>query len=86
MIIPHNQLSPEAIDNLAKDFTSRDGTDQGDETPEAVKVERVKKALDAGQAFIVFDVEFQQCVLVSRGEVPKEDLQQFEALTMASDN
>lgn len=36
MIIPHNQLSPEAIDNLAKDFTSRDGTDQGDMTPECV--------------------------------------------------
>ncbi|WP_416426270.1 YheU family protein [Pseudomonas sp. App30] len=72
MLIPHDQLSPETLTLLIEDFVTRDGTDNGDETPLQTRVERVRHALAKAQAFIVFDPESQQCTLMLKHDIPKE--------------
>ena len=72
MLIPHDQLEPDTLTRLIEDFVTRDGTDNGDETPLPIRVERVRRALDKGEAVIVFDADHQQCQLVLKRDVPRE--------------
>ena len=72
MLIPYDQLSAEALNGLIEDFVTRDGTDNGDDTPFATRIERVRKALEKQQAVIVFDPPTGQCQLCLRHQVPKE--------------
>lgn len=76
MLIPHDLLEAETLTRLLEDFVSREGTDNGDETPLATRVERARKALLKGQALIVFDPESQQCQLLLKEQVPHEWLQE----------
>lgn len=76
MLIPHDLLEAETLTRLLEDFVSREGTDNGDETPLATRVERARKALLKGQALIVFDPQSQQCQLLLREQVPREWLQE----------
>lgn len=70
MIIPHRELSPEALQGIIEDFVTRDGTDYGEtETPLAVKVAQVKAQLDKGVYVIVYDLELESAMIV-----PKEQL------------
>ena len=71
MLIPHSLLEAETLTRLLEDFVTRDGTDNGDETPLATRVERARYALQQGLAVIVFDPDSQQCQLMLRDEVPK---------------
>lgn len=75
MLIPYDQLSSEALTGLIEDFVSRDGTDNGDDTPFATRIERVRRALEKGQAVIVFDQPTGQCQLCLKHQVPAEWLQ-----------
>ena len=75
MLIPHDQLEPDTLTRLIEDFVTRDGTDNGDETPLETRVTRVRRALDKGEAVIVFDPDSQQCQLALRREVPREWLE-----------
>lgn len=75
MLIPYDQLEPDTLTRLIEDFVTRDGTDNGDETPLETRVERVRQALSKGTAVIVFDADHQQCQLVLRRDVPKEWLE-----------
>ena len=72
MLIPHDQLEVDTLTRLIEDFVTREGTDNGDETPLETRVQRVRKALDKGEAVIVFDPESQQCQLALKRDVPKE--------------
>ncbi len=72
MLIPHDQLEPDILTRLIEDFVTRDGTDNGDETPLETRVTRVRRALDKGEAVIVFDPDSQQCQLALRRDVPRE--------------
>ncbi|MCY1244338.1 hypothetical protein D3C76_899660 [compost metagenome] len=72
MLIPYDLLEPATLDNLLEDFVTREGTDNGDETPLPTRVERARHALKRGEAVIVFDPESQQCQLMLKSEVPKE--------------
>ncbi|AFM32771.1 MULTISPECIES: YheU family protein [Stutzerimonas] len=72
MLIPHDQLEPDTLTRLIEDFVTRDGTDNGDETPLETRVTRVRRALDKGEAVIVFDPDSQQCQLALRRDVPRE--------------
>lgn len=62
MLIPHDLLEADTLNNLLEDFVTREGTDNGDETPLDVRVERARHALRRGEAVILFDPESQQCV------------------------
>ncbi|TFF42720.1 YheU family protein [Pseudomonas sp. RIT623] len=75
MLIPHEQLEAETLTRLIEDFVTRDGTDNGDDTPLETRVLRVRQALARGQAFILFDMDSQQCQLLARHEVPRELLE-----------
>ncbi len=68
MLIPHDLLEADTLNNLLEDFV----TDNGDETPLDVRVERARHALRRGEAVILFDPESQQCQLMLRSEVPAE--------------
>lgn len=72
MLIPHDQLEPDTLTRLIEDFVTRDGTDNGDETPLETRVTRVRRALDKGEAVIVFDPDSQQCQLALTRDVPRE--------------
>ncbi|HSX69965.1 YheU family protein [Pseudomonas subflava] len=72
MLIPHHMLEADTLVRLLEDFVTREGTDNGDDTPLEIRVERARRALEKGQAVIVFDPDSQQCQLALRDEVPKE--------------
>ncbi|MCO3187509.1 hypothetical protein FA223_30400, partial [Pseudomonas aeruginosa] len=38
MLIPHDLLEADTLNNLLEDFVTREGTDNGDETPLDVRV------------------------------------------------
>lgn len=72
MLIPYDQLEPDTLNRLIEDFVTRDGTDNGDETPLQTRVLRVRQALAKGQAFILFDADSAQCQLLARHDIPRE--------------
>ncbi|CAN7633844.1 YheU family protein [Pseudomonas solani] len=78
MLIPHHLLEADTLTRLIEDFVTRDGTDNGDETPLETRVARVRHALEKKTAVIVFDPDSQQCQLMLRSEVPKELLESAE--------
>ncbi len=75
MLIPHPMLEADTLIRLLEDFVTREGTDNGDDTPLETRVERARRALERGEAVIVFDPDSQQCQLALREEVPKEWLE-----------
>ena len=46
MLIPHHLLEADTLTRLIEDFVTRDGTDNGDETPLETRVARVRHALE----------------------------------------
>jgi len=56
LVIPHEELSPEALSGLIGEFVTRDGTDSGYTRGSlAENVAMVRRQLDAGQAVVVYD-------------------------------
>lgn len=72
MIIPPDELEPATLTRLLEDFVTRDGTDNGDDTPLERRVERARHALRRQEALIVFNPLTEQCALMLRSEVPRE--------------
>lgn len=72
MLIPYDELAPDTLTRLIEDFVTRDGTDNGDDTPLQTRVLRVRQALTKAQAFIVFDPDSQQCQLMLKHDIPKQ--------------
>ncbi|MBP2168619.1 uncharacterized protein YheU (UPF0270 family) [Erwinia toletana] len=55
MIIPWQQLTPEALENLIESFVLREGTDYGEqERSLAGKVEDVRRQLKSGEIVLVW--------------------------------
>lgn len=70
MVIPHLQLSPEALRGLIEEFVTREGTDYGEcEIPLESKVAQVRKRLDEGSSVIVYDPEDGGITLLTREQV-----------------
>lgn len=72
MLIPCDHLEADTLTRLIEDFVTRDGTDNGDETPLETRVQRVRHALSKKQAFIVFDPDSQQCTLMLKHDIAPE--------------
>lgn len=67
MIIPYEQLSPEALQGLIEEFITREGTDYGwEEVSLAAKVEQVHRQLVRKEVVIVFDLASETVSLLPR--------------------
>ena len=72
MIIPYEKLSLEALQGLIEEFVTREGTDSGyTKTSFEENVEMVKKQLEKGEAFIVYDEATQTANIVSKNILNK---------------
>ncbi|MCV5216547.1 YheU family protein, partial [Escherichia coli] len=55
MIIPWQDIAPETLENLIREFVLREGTDYGTvEVSLQDKIDQVKAQLEKGEAVIVF--------------------------------
>ncbi|MEC8324554.1 MAG: YheU family protein [Pseudomonadota bacterium] len=55
MIVPIEQIDPDTLTNLIKEFVLREGTDYGEEEAALnLKVEQVRAQLKSGTAVLVF--------------------------------
>lgn len=62
MIIPHQTISADALENMVEEFVTRSGTDYGaDEASLTDKVQQVMRQLDKGEAVIVYDPALETC-------------------------
>jgi uncharacterized protein len=69
LLIPAEQLSPEALQGLVEEFITREGTDYGEvEWSLEHKVEQVRRQLRRGEAVIVFDPAAESCTLMPRDQ------------------
>ncbi len=67
MIIPYEQISPDALQGLIEEFITREGTDYGaTEISLAQKVEQVKRQLVRGDIVIVFDVASETVSMLTK--------------------
>jgi len=76
VVVPHDQLSPEALQGLLEAYVNREGTDYGHRAPPALseKAEQVRRQLQEGSAVIVFDAQDQSCNILPRHKVPPESM------------
>lgn len=69
LIIPHDQLSSEALNGVVEEFVTRDGTDYGEqEVPLETKKAQVLAQLRSGHAVIIFDPESETCNIMRRDD------------------
>lgn len=74
IIIPAEQLSPEALQGVIEEFITREGTDYGEvEFSLAEKVEQVRTQLRAGAVHIIFDPVFESCTIMTREEIRQRE-------------
>ncbi len=70
MIIPFQELSPEALQGVIEEFITREGTDYGEmEFSLADKVEQVRQQLLNKQVFILFDEVTQRCNIITKDQL-----------------
>ena len=71
MIIPHQILSPEALQGVIEAFITLEGTDYGTQDVSlATKVWQVRQQLDAGTAVIVYDEDTASCTIQPTHQLP----------------
>lgn len=70
VVIPHKELSHEALMGVIEQFITRDGTDSGHiDISFDRKVEQIMHQLDSGKAVIVFDSKLESCNIVSKDDL-----------------
>jgi uncharacterized protein YheU (UPF0270 family) len=70
VIVPHRELSREALMGVIEQFVTRDGPDPGHtDTPLERKIAQVLDALDRGKAFLAFDATLNSCNILSLDEI-----------------
>ena len=67
MIIPYQQISPEALQGLIEEFITREGTDYGEvEFSLSQKVKQVEQQLARGEIVIAFDVSTESVSILTK--------------------
>jgi uncharacterized protein YheU (UPF0270 family) len=70
IVIPHTELSAEALRGVLESFVLREGTDYGErEVSLDQKVAQVLRQLERGKAQIVFDAALESIDIVVRKDV-----------------
>ena len=70
VIVPHHELSTDALQGLLEEFVSRDGTDSGyTKLTLQQRVEQVRRQLDRGEAVVVFNEQTHTANIVSRRDL-----------------
>ena len=65
IVIPHTDLSPEALRGVVESFVLREGTDYGErEVSLDQKVAQVLRQIERGEARIIFDAELETVDIV----------------------
>jgi uncharacterized protein YheU (UPF0270 family) len=65
IVIPHRELSPDALRGVMESFVLREGTDYGErEVSLDQKVAQVLRQLERGEAQIIFDATLQSIDIV----------------------
>jgi len=73
MLIPWQQLSPDALYNLAESFVLREGTDYGDqEIPLAAKVQQVLSLIQQEQVVILYSELHESVDLLSKTDYQRQ--------------
>ncbi|NOI77773.1 YheU family protein [Vibrio coralliilyticus] len=55
MIVPWQQIDPDTLDNLIREFVLREGTDYGElEISLQDKVDQIRNQIESGEAVVVF--------------------------------
>ena len=79
MIIPHEQISADALLGLIEEFITREGTDYGEtEVSLAQKVEQVKRQLKRGDIVIVFDATSETVSILTKHDAGLMTSNNFE--------
>jgi hypothetical protein len=66
VVVPHAELSPEALRGVVESFVLREGTDYGErDVAFEVKVEQVIRQLERGEARILFDPATRSVAIIS---------------------
>ena len=69
LIIPFDQLSPEALAGVIDQYISRDGVDSGHvDTSFADKRAMVHRMLKSGKALLLYDTAHETCNIVQKEE------------------
>jgi uncharacterized protein YheU (UPF0270 family) len=77
MIIPHEQLSADALRGLIEEFITRDGTDYGEhEISLEQKVQQVERQIARGDVVIIFDIATESVSLLTRRDAEALTLQE----------
>jgi uncharacterized protein YheU (UPF0270 family) len=67
IVVPHTELSADALVGVIQSFVLREGTDYGaHEVAFDTKVEQVRRQLERGEAEIVFDQNTESIDIVAR--------------------
>ncbi|HEU4591555.1 MAG TPA: YheU family protein [Steroidobacteraceae bacterium] len=67
IVVPHTELSAEALTGVIESFVLREGTDYGErDVPFATKVMQVRRQLERREAQIVFDPDTGSVSIVVR--------------------
>ena len=70
MIIPWQDLTPEALENLIETFVLREGTDYGEQERSLErKVEDVRRQLKNGEAVLVWSELHETVNIMPRGQL-----------------
>jgi hypothetical protein len=67
IVVPHTELTPEALNGVIESFVLREGTDYGErDVAFETKVQQVRRQLERREAEIVFDPNTESVGIVVR--------------------
>lgn len=69
MIIPHQQLSTEALDNLIKEYCLRDWGLNETEAPLESRYAQVRQAVQQGLLVVLYSEHFETASLIPRDQI-----------------
>ena len=74
LVVPLDRLNAEVLNAVIDEFVSREGTDYGHAEPEfEQKLAQVRRQLERGDAFVVFDPKTESVNIVTARELERPE-------------